>query len=218
MKESYFTSENINEKSKKMLHKLNNCRERHKFDFKPNASALLILDMQRYFLDKNSNAYIPSAAAILPNIIKIMNAFLKNNLTVILTRHIDAQNDNNLMIKWWQNSIKEKDFLSEIIPELNHPDAIVIRKEQYDAFYHTALLDILEENKISQLIITGVMTHLCCETTARSAFIRGFNVFFPIDGTATYNEDYHSATLLNLNHGFAIPALCEELYCTLEKS
>ncbi|MES0360330.1 MAG: isochorismatase family protein, partial [Anaerolineales bacterium] len=58
---------------------------------------------------------------------------------------------------------------------------------------------------------SGVMTHLCCETTARSAFVRGFEVFFVIDGTATYNEDYHMATLLNLAHGFTTPVLTKEV-------
>jgi bifunctional isochorismate lyase / aryl carrier protein len=55
------------------------------------------------------------------------------------------------------------------------------------------------------------MTHLCCETTARSAFTHGFEVFFTIDGTATYNERFHIATLLNLSHGFALAVLVEEV-------
>jgi isochorismate hydrolase len=58
------------------------------------------------------------------------------------------------------------------------------------------------------------MTHLCCETTARSAFVQGYNVFFPIDGTATYNEEFHFATLTNLAHGFANIVLIENLLHT----
>ena len=103
----------------------------------------------------------------------------------------------------------EENPLSQITPELDA--GYTIEKTQYDAFYQTALEDLLKEKGITQVVITGVMTHLCCETTARSAFMRGFTVFFPIDGTATYNEDFHRSTLLNLSHGFAIPALIEEL-------
>jgi len=55
------------------------------------------------------------------------------------------------------------------------------------------------------------MAHLCCETTARSAFVKGFEVVFVIDGTATYNKDFYISTLLNLSHGFAIPVLTEEI-------
>ncbi len=138
------------------------------------------------------------------------------DLPIILTRHLNTQDDANLMAKWWRDSITKEDILNEIIPELNHQGAIVIKKAQYDAFYQTALEDLLKEKGITQVVITGVMTHLCCETTARSAFVRGFTVFFPIDGTATYNEDFHWATLLNLSHGFAIPVLSKELQNHLE--
>jgi len=216
MKERYFTPENIYEKSQKIFHKLRQYREKHRINFKPGDSALLILDMQRYFLDKSSHAYIPSATAVIPNAKNLMNAFLKNNLTVILTQHINAKDDANPMSKWWKDSIREEDIRSEIIPELNHSDTTVIKKTQYDAFHKTSLENLLKEKRITQIVITGVMTHLCCETTARTAFIKGFTVFFTIDGTATYNEEFHHASLLNLSHGFAIPVLCKELQDTLE--
>ncbi|MEO0183159.1 MAG: isochorismatase family protein, partial [candidate division WOR-3 bacterium] len=73
------------------------------------------------------------------------------------------------------------------------------------------LAKLLETQKIKQLVITGVMTNLCCETTARNAFVRGFEIFFVVDGTATQNELMHWATLVNLSYGFAIPVLTEEI-------
>jgi len=60
-------------------------------------------------------------------------------------------------------------------------------------------------------VVCGVMTHLCCETTAREAFVRGFEVFFPVDGTASYNQKFHEASLQNLAHGFAILTTVEQL-------
>ena len=88
---------------------------------------------------------------------------------------------------------------------------IYIEKKQYDAFLQTLLEETLRQRKIEQIVITGVMTHLCCETTARSAFMRGFEVFFTVDGTATYNEELHRASLLTLSHGFAVPVTVDEL-------
>ena len=211
MRKCYFTSKSIHEKSQQMLQELKTFRERHKIDFKPGHCALLILDMQRYFLDESSHAHIPSALAIIPEVKSLMNAFLNNKLPVILTRHLNTPKDANLMDKWWRDLITEESTLSEFTPELKHPDAVIIKKTQYDAFYKTPLEDILRKNEVTQIVITGVMTHLCCETTSRSAFVRGFEVFFTIDGTATYNEDFHRATLLNMSHGFAIPVLCEEI-------
>lgn len=211
MKESYLTPENIDVKSKKWFQRLAPYREKHKMEFQHSNSALLVIDMQRYFLNERSHAYIPSAPAILPKLVGLTNAFLKSNLAVFMTRHIDEQGTNSAMKRWWKELITEHDILSEIVPELRFPKAIVLRKSQYDAFYLTPLEKLLRERGIEQVVITGVMTHLCCETTARSAFVRGFDVLFAIDGTATYNEDFHWATLNSLSHGFATPVLCEEL-------
>ena len=216
MKEIYLTLENIDKKSSEWLKNLLAFMKRRNVEFHSNNSALLILDMQKYFLDKSSHAYIPSASAIVPNIKNLMDAFLKRNSPVFFTRHIDEENIESPMNKWWKNSLRETDTLSEIIPELNHPDAIIINKSHYDALYQTPLEKLLKEKGIKQIVITGVMTHLCCETTARSAFMRGFMVFFPIGGSATYNENFHWATLLKLSHGFAIPILCEELINALK--
>ena len=55
------------------------------------------------------------------------------------------------------------------------------------------------------------MTHLCCESTARSAVVRGFEVFFLIDGTATYNQQFHFGSLYNLAHGVATQVLAQEI-------
>ena len=59
------------------------------------------------------------------------------------------------------------------------------------------------------------MTNLCCETTARDAFMRGFRVYFLLDGTATCTEEYHLATLKNLAYGFAYIVTCEEMLAFL---
>jgi len=218
MKSSYFTAETIDEKSQEMLALVKNSRKQHPFDFVPRQSALLILDMQKFFLHERSHAYIPSALPVMQKIKHLADAFTKINAPVILSRHLNTANDAGLMGQWWQDCITEKDELSEIIPEFNLPGATVIEKSRYDAFYRTPLERILRKKGVGQLVITGVMSHLCCETTARSAFVRDFSVFFPVDGTATYNEDFHRAALLNLSHGFAVPVLMEELLIKCERT
>ena len=67
------------------------------------------------------------------------------------------------------------------------------------------------EEKIEQILITGVLTHLCCETTARDAFMRNFEVFFLVDATASYNEDLHLGSLRAISHGFGICLSTEEI-------
>ncbi len=57
--------------------------------------------------------------------------------------------------------------------------------------FKTDLDNILKENQIKDVIIVGVMTNCCGETTARDAFMYGYKVFFISDATATANEDLH---------------------------
>lgn len=64
---------------------------------------------------------------------------------------------------------------------------------------------------VEEVVVTGVMTNLCCETTAREAFVRGFRVFFSADATATANRELHEATLKNMAYGFAYLVDCDRL-------
>jgi isochorismate hydrolase len=89
-------------------------------------------------------------------------------------------------------------------------NGIIIPKKRYSAFHGTNLENILREREVKDLVIGGVMTNLCCETTARDAFVRDFRVFFLADGTSTVSEDYHLAALKNLAYGFATILTCNQ--------
>lgn len=76
-KEIYFTHKNILSKSRRFLRELKSFYHFPDIKFNPETSALLVIDMQRYFLDKSSHAFLPSAPAIIPNIKKLINFFRK---------------------------------------------------------------------------------------------------------------------------------------------
>jgi len=211
MKENYFTVESIDDKSSEMLNELRLQSDRRNIIFKPKESALLIIDAQKYFFNNSSHAYISSSCAIIPKINKLLEVYNKMSFPVIMTQHINNEQNADMLAMWWGDIITAKSPMCEITPELSDNSATIIKKAQYDAFYNTSLERILKEKYIKQIVITGVMTNLCCETTARSAFVRGFSVFFTIDGTATYSEEFHRATLLNLSYGFATPVLCKDI-------
>ncbi len=211
MKEDYFTEESIDDKSSDMLYDLRMQNNRRNIIFKPEESALLIIDAQKYFLDKTSHAYISGSLAIIPKIKSLLEVYNSMSFPVIMTQHINNEQNAEMLAVWWRDLITERDSMCEITTELHHKRVTIVKKAQYDAFYQTPLENILKEKGVTQVVITGVMTNLCCETTARSAFVRGFSVFFTVDGTATYNEEFHKATLLNLSYGFATPVLCREL-------
>ncbi len=66
------------------------------------------------------------------------------------------------------------------------PGDILLDKPRFGAFHGTDLELILRSRGIDTLIITGIATNVCCETTAREAAVRDFRVFFLSDGTATF--------------------------------
>ncbi|RJP54119.1 MAG: isochorismatase family protein [Anaerolineaceae bacterium] len=212
-RESYFTHKMLFDTSHSMLDALVPFRARHtEIVLHLGRAALLVLDMQNYFLREDAHAFIPSAPAILPNIQKLISEFESHNRPIVFTRHVNTDADAGMMSRWWRNVIRAESPDSLIHASLDTSKGIVLEKTQYDAFHNTSLEDILRGRGVEQVIVTGVMTHLCCESTARSAFMRGFEVLFCLDGTATYTEAFHRSALLNLSHGFAIPVLCEEVF------
>jgi len=215
LKQRYFTSQTIEQKSQDMLRSLEKSLHLRKRSFMPGRSALLVLDMQDYFLDASSHAYIPSVDAILPGIEGLIRGYHAHRLPVVFTQHIDSFRDAGLMASFWSDTIPTENPLRSLASRLDASAGIVIQKSQYDAFYQTSLEELLHDRGVSQVVISGVMTHLCCETTARSAFMCGFEVFFLVDGTATYNERFHRASLLNLSHGFVVPVLLEDILSAL---
>lgn len=212
MKTPYFTSQNISKFSKDLLNSFP-----VKNNFFCDTPALLVLDMQNYFLHEESHAFVPSSKAIIKQLIDLVRLFDKLNFPIIFTKHINTNENAQNMGTWWKEMITHDHPLSQINSAFNSETRLTIEKAQYDAFFQTDLENILKSDAVTDIIITGVMTHLCCETTARSAFMHGYRVWFPIDGTATYNLDFHLSTLRNLTHGFANILLIDDIQKYLEQ-
>ena len=173
-------------------------------------AALLVIDMQNYFTDSKSHAYISETPQIIENINSLIRNFKRSKRPVFFTRHID-KDENNLMNRWWNDSILKNSKLSEIDSRIDTSEGVTIIKHQYDAFLGTKLEDKLTELNITQVVITGVVSHICCETTARSAFMRNFVPFFVTDATASFDKEHHKAAILNLAHAFAVPVRMKDL-------
>lgn len=216
MKQIYFTPSNIAGSARQMLDSLADITRRHPAPASLESSALLVLDMQSYFLDEASHAFVPSAPAILPGVNALIEAYSLHGLPIYMSQHINTSVNAGRMAAWWREIIVEENPLSALTPELRTRQAVVFEKTRYDAFIGSPLDELLRARGISQLVICGVMTHLCCETTARSAFMRGYEVLFTVDGTATYNQEFHNASIMNLAHGFATPVLISDVLSILD--
>jgi isochorismate hydrolase len=215
MNEKYITDQTLDEKVRVWLAEIqpySRTYRRHSFKYKQNEAALLVIDMQRYFLDPVSRAYLPAGPAIIPRVQQLQNVFRQSNRPIFFTRYASTGVHDGMMGRWWKELLLENDALSDIIPSLRpQPSECCLFKNQYSAFVKTNLDARLQEKKITQLVVSGVMTHLCCESTVRDAFMRGFEVFLPIDATATRNEDLHIASLKMMADGFAVLKTTEEL-------
>ncbi|MDI6808087.1 MAG: isochorismatase family cysteine hydrolase [Candidatus Eisenbacteria bacterium] len=201
----YVTEGSLREKTNEWLARIK-LYNRHRMKIRKGGAALMVIDMQKYFLDPSSPSFICGGLAILPNVKRLIRAFRRAKRPVIYTRHVHHPDriDAGIMEWWWEGmcveGTPESEVHEDIFPRRNEK---VVLKHRYSAFYNTDLETILRCLKIEDLVISGIMTNMCCESTARDAYYRDLRVFFLADGTGTINEEMHLASLLNLSLGFA---------------
>ncbi len=201
----YVTARTIGAKSAEWLDRIRPFNQ-HEMTLSDRAGALLVVDMQRFFLDPASPTFTCGGPAILPNVKRLLDAFRGAGRPVLFTRHVHHPDDLDVGIMgwWWKGKCVEGSEESEVHPDLApRPNEKVILKHRYSAFYNTDLETVLRCLKIEDLVIAGIMTNMCCESTARDAYYRDYRVFLPADATGTINEEMHVASLLNLAFGFA---------------
>ncbi len=203
--ETYINEDNLQQKTKEWLRQIEPYNV-HKINLNVGRSALLVIDMQKYFLNPNSTEFTPSGRIILKNIKKLIDSFRSNNSPVIFTKHAHHKSgtDAGIMKWWWEGMCIEGTPESEVAEELSPLDnERQIIKRRYSAFFNTDLDIILRSSHIEELVICGIMTNMCCESTARDAYFRNYKVFFLADATGSITEEMHLASLLNLAFGFA---------------
>ena len=213
----YISPENMVTKTQSWLEKVSPYNT-HEMEIEPGKCALMIVDMQHFFLEPNSPTYTIGGPAILPNAKRLLNAFRQADRPVIFTRHVHhpADLDAGIMGWWWEGKCIEGSPESEIVPDLKPlPNEKVVLKHRYSAFYNTDLETVLRCLKIQDIVISGVMTNMCVESTARDAYFRDYRVWIPADGTGSINEEMHLASLMNLALGFAQVTTTESILSQL---
>lgn len=171
----------------------------------PNA-ALLVLDMQNDFLLDSGQMRVWGGPAVIPQVSRLMQAFRAASRPIFFTRHLCIEPYRHKGHLDSMNDVHDPaSFLSEgsVGAEIHaalQPTAVdyLVTKYRYSGFYDTALDTLLRVNGIKSVVITGVATNICCETTAHDAFFRGYQVAFCIDGTGGTDEGAHLASLRNI--------------------
>jgi isochorismate hydrolase len=175
-------------------------------------TAVLLIDLEEYFRGL--------IAPILESLLDVIREAGTNGIPIYFTRHRHMKDrDPGMLGAWWSDLIWEGTQGARLLPELGDiPADRVIEKDRYSAFHGTVLEERLWGQGITDLVVGGVMTNLCCETTAREAFVRDYRVFFLADGTSTVSREFHMATLTNLAYGFATLMTCREFCACLERN
>jgi ureidoacrylate peracid hydrolase len=175
-------------------------------------TALVVVDMQNYFVAKGFPLEVPVARDIVPNINKLARAMRAAGGTVIW-----LQTSTAAALKHWarhhahmltpERSKTRLDFLDEsaegfaLYQEMEAlPGDLRVKKSTYSAFTPdpSEINTALRRRGIESVLITGTATNVCCESTARDAMMHDYRVVMVSDGNATFTDEEHATTLNNI--------------------
>ncbi|ANR78291.1 isochorismatase [Kosakonia sacchari] len=167
--------------------------------FEPERAALLIHDMQDYFVNFwGENC--PMMQQVVANIAKIRDFCKQSNIPVYYTAQPKEQNDEDraLLNDMWGPGLTRSPEQQKIVAQLAPDEAdTVLVKWRYSAFHRSPLEQMLKETGRNQLLITGVYSHIGCMTTATDAFMRDIKPFMVADALADFSREEH---LMSLNY------------------
>ena len=178
------------------------------------APALLIVDMQNDFVRAGAPLEVADARATFGAHRRLIDAFRRIGAPVVYTKFL-ATREPSLLWRWSPQCapptlcchqgfarryadtaapLECTDIVVELAPE---PHDLVIEKYGYGAFHGTPLSDWLRQRGVRSLVVTGTVTQICVEESAREAFHHGFSTTMVADAVSSFAPDLHAATLKN---------------------
>ncbi|WP_028477026.1 isochorismatase family protein [Nocardia sp. CNY236] len=156
----------------------------------PARCALLIHDMQQYFLDP----FADSKSILIERIAMLRNFCIEAGVPVIFTVQPGHQEraERGLLLDFWGTG---PDTRVEIPAELPTEDAVVLTKRRYSAFHRTDLLGVLAERGRDQLLVCGVYAHIGCLATIVDAFMNDIEPFAVADAMGDFSLRHHMGAL-----------------------
>ncbi len=197
------------------------------FTTEPRSSALIVIDMQNAFVEEGAPLETPGARAMIPRLERLIRFARRHRMPVIWTQSDHRPPYGGLMLRKFpmigeQRVLWKGEPSFEMYPHMLQPEQgpceYRIVKHKYDAFFETDLDAILRCHGVKTLIVTGTATNVCCESTARSAFMRDYQVAFPSDANATFDPAMQEATLKNIDLFFGRVMTTDELLAEMEQA
>lgn len=172
-------------------------------------TALMVIDMQNDFILLGAPLEVPIARERVPVVQKLISGCRGHDIPIIYTQHVHRPDGSDAKLELLYFPELQKRGLREgtpgieiyknLLPQKNDH---IVKKRRYDAFYNTDLDAILRNIRADTVIISGTVTNICCESTARSAYMRDYKVVFSSDATAGLDKKSHDATLAIIGLAF----------------
>lgn len=180
--------------------------------------ALLIIDMLNEYVSPKGKIYCERASDIIPNILQLKKAVKETGGICIYVNTSHIGDGDPEIQKWGHHAMRGTwgaQVYDEIAPE---EDDILVNKRTYDGFYNTELEITLRAFQVTDVIVSGIHTHVCVLQTALGAFYRGFSVTALEDCMTTGYQPNHDTRLRFYQSHIGILTNLADFCCELQKS
>ncbi len=202
-------------------------------DLDPAKTALVVVDLQNAFmLEGVAHALCPMAKEIVPNVNRLAAAVRETGGTVVWIKTTFTPD----VLKSWsvyyematpESGAKRIEALTadskghELWSTLDvRKDDVVVEKKRFSAFIQGSsnLAEVLQSRGLDTLLITGTVTNVCCESTARDAMMLNFRTIMVTDGNAAVTDEDHNAALASFYLTFGDIMSTDQLVALLKRN
>ncbi len=202
---------------------------RRALPLEPGRTALLVVDMQRAFVEAGQAMEVPPAREVMPRIQELLAIFREQHLPVVFTEftyspaapllvgelhpeHRPAAPGAATGFGLPSSSCLEREDNARVVPELApRANELVVRKHYYDGFNGTVLDGALRARGVRTLVVTGTMTDICVLATVIGGFNREYRLLVVEDAVATLWPEIQRATLDIIRRAYARVLSAKEL-------
>lgn len=194
-------------------------------------TALVVVDMQNYFITEPYLGACPIAQEIVPNINRLADATRKAGGKVVWVQNLASWESEqswsvcramytaeSAKLRWEAMQRDNRGFQLWPALDVREGDERVI-KRRYSAFIQGSsnIENVLRDNRLDTLIVTGVATNVCCESTARDAMMLNYRALMVSDACATATDEEHAAALGNFYLFFGDVQSTDEVMAKLNR-
>lgn len=179
-------------------------------------SALVIVDVQNDYCHPEgalglTGCDVGGVREMMPRLHRLLGAAREEGIPILFiqTFHEEATDSEAWVARSSGRSARvcrKGSWGAEFFEIAPRPEEIVVNKHRYSAFVNTRLDSILRTLKIETLLIAGVSTNVCVESTARDGFMLDYHIVLLEDACASYSREAHEMTLVNIQDYFGTVA------------